>query len=1201
MSLTFSSKASKTATNPEPFILDLAKRAIIAHKTGLYSLLLFGNLLFLNSEASAQLDTEFWFVAPEVWANHGDNPILLRFSTLDEAATVTVDQPANPGFPVQSISINAEGTGTIDLTSWLGLIENKPSNQVLTRGLRIVSSAPITVYYEVNHPLNTDIFTLKGASALGTSYHVPFQTNLANNFSESTAAMDVIATEDGTEVTVIPTENLNGHPAGVPFSFMLNTGETYGMRANSVIGSGHPAGTVITSNNPIAVTVSDDSVLNGICWDMMGDQIIPNEAAGTKHIAVKGNLSSPDKVYLVATEDGTVVFINGIEVWTLNAGESYSHTLTSPTGFYETSAPVIALHVTGFGCEVGQALLPPIECTGSTDVSFVRSTNEFFGMKIIVRSGGEGNFTLNGSAANVGAGVFADVPGTNGDWKYANITASAFVALNTAYQLSNSTSKFHLGIINGGAETGTRYGYFSSFTQFEHETFVSDDNLCEGELAELYCTPIPGATYEWSGPNGFTESGEAIQFGPITLADTGMYVVSGMVEGCEILPDTLQLLILEQPEAPSLLNIPNLCEGDDWAWTAITPADEWLWLNDEGVVVATDSTVLWTDAQLADSGSYELVITENQCASPAVPFEVVVNETINIDFASAVATACSGNDWTFAAEQNIPLANWIWTLPDGSEINAEEFTLSPVASIDAGIYTLSGVNDGCPMVSNDIELIVAEPVPLMISAPPSICSADDAFELSVDDFFDGSWSSTSCPTCLSESGTLDPSIAGEGILEVNYESTSPCATNASTTIEVILTPNANFTDFTACEGEGEVQMVSEVSGGIWSANCGTCSNEAGIFDTEVAGTGIWEITYAIGGICPASAVGSFSVTPNTSSDFTLPDILCANAPTIDLIAENSAGTWSATCDGCIENDGSFSPDQANVGVVEITYTIPGNCGSVTAEEITVLELPNAGFEFSVESDCAPALVTLVALDNTDVDDCQWGYSGIGANGTIGCDEATLEIPVGGCFELNHTVIGSNGCSNTSFVPDALCLNEPPAADFQINPANPSLLDEFITLTANEAADGNAYNWDLGNAIQSSGSEVEILVSSIGLESFEVCLEVTDPLNCTSEDCRSVALMEELTAFAPTAFTPDQDGRNDAWQIVCSDAVTSFELHIFDRWGTAVFQSTNKDDVWFGDVQDGTHFAADGIYHYRAVLRGENYEVRILEGAITLIR
>ena len=36
----------------------------------------------------------------------------------------------------------------------------------------------------------------------------------------------------------------------------------------------------------------------------------------------------------------------------------------------------------------------------------------FFGLKITVKAGGEGDFTLNGSAVNVGAGVFADVPGT---------------------------------------------------------------------------------------------------------------------------------------------------------------------------------------------------------------------------------------------------------------------------------------------------------------------------------------------------------------------------------------------------------------------------------------------------------------------------------------------------------------------------------------------------------------------------------------------------------------------------------------------------------------------------------------------------------------------------------------------------------------------------------------------------------------------
>ena len=115
------------------------------------------------------------------------------------------------------------------------------------------------------------------------------------------------------------------------------------------------------------------------------------------------------------------------------------------------------------------------------------------------------------------------------------------------------------------------------------------------------------------------------------------------------------------------------------------------------------------------------------------------------------------------------------------------------------------------------------------------------------------------------------------------------------------------------------------------------------------------------------------------------------------------------------------------------------------------------------------------------------------------------------------------------------------------------------------------------------------------------MEVADELNCAANHCQTIALEEGITAYAPNAFTPDQDGRNDAWSMVCSDAVKAFELHIFDRWGKLVFETTDKEDVWIGDVAGGTHFAANGIYFYRSVLRCENYEFRSLEGSIALIR
>ena len=186
----------------------------------------------------------------------------------------------------------------------------------------------------------------------------------------------------------------------------------------------------------------------------------------------------------------------------------------------------------------------------------------------------------------------------------------------------------------------------------------------------------------------------------------------------------------------------------------MTEADEWNWLDADGNVLATDSVVNWSGANLSDAGSYSLVVSTNDCASAAATFNVVVNETVIVDFDSPIESACAGVDWTLSPDQAFPGALWTWTLPDGSEVDAEELTLSPVAASDEGIYTLGGSNNGCPMVSDAIELEVAEPVGLVISAPAFVCSADSPIDLTTDDTYSGDWSSADCPYCLTNSGNF---------------------------------------------------------------------------------------------------------------------------------------------------------------------------------------------------------------------------------------------------------------------------------------------------------------------------------------------------------------------------------------------------------------------------------------------------------------
>ena len=179
-----------------------------------------------------QTDTAFWFAAPEVdeipyQGFNQDRPIVLNISTYGKAAIVTVSQPANGGMPIRVKSIPANASDSIDLTAWIDLIECKPANTILNKGLKISSTVPISVYYEVNaNHTNPDLFALKGKNSLGKDFWISSQ-NILDNSAGQYSSFNIVATENNTTVTINPSKDIVGHVAGSPFNTVLNKGQTY--------------------------------------------------------------------------------------------------------------------------------------------------------------------------------------------------------------------------------------------------------------------------------------------------------------------------------------------------------------------------------------------------------------------------------------------------------------------------------------------------------------------------------------------------------------------------------------------------------------------------------------------------------------------------------------------------------------------------------------------------------------------------------------------------------------------------------------------------------------------------------------------------------------------------------------------------------------------------------------------------------------
>lgn len=91
-------------------------------------------------------------------------------------------------------------------------------------------------------------------------------------------------------------------------------------------------------------------------------------------------------------------------------------------------------------------------------------------------------------------------------------------------------------------------------------------------------------------------------------------------------------------------------------------------------------------------------------------------------------------------------------------------------------------------------------------------------------------------------------------------------------------------------------------------------------------------------------------------------------------------------------------------------------------------------------------------------------------------------------------------------------------------------------------------------------------------------------------------------YAPNVFAPNDDGRDDEWQIFSPCLWSQWRLEVYDRWGSLVFEANDPETAWDGTVlgREGL----PGVYLWRLAWVGELLGVpRFYEatGDVTLLR
>ena len=187
--------------------------------------------------------------------------------------------------------------------------------------------------------------------------------------------------------------------------------------------------------------------------------------------------------------------------------------------------------------------------------------------------------------------------------------------------------------------------------------------------------------------------------------------------------------------------------------------------------------------------------------------------------------------------------------------------------------------------------------------------------------------------------------------------------------------------------------------------------------------------------------------------------------------------------------------------------------------------------------------------------------------------------------ISLTVTDQYGC--TGYDEMFLAVHQLPVINLGVDTALCG--SESITLDAGIV--GATYQWSTGQ------TDREITVYE-GKQDISVI--VTDEFGCKGSDELLISACTSLDLFKTmaSAFTPNNDGKNDVWEIPQLLSFPKAVVEVYDRWGTLVFRS----EPGYPKPWDGSSVGKDApMDSYYYIINLNRAGLGSLSGTVTLIK
>lgn len=582
-------------------------------------------------------------------------------------------------------------------------------------------------------------------------------------------------------------------------------------------------------------------------------------------------------------------------------------------------------------------------------------------------------------------------------------------------------------------------------------------------------------------------------------------------------------------------------------------------------------------------------------------------------------TKVSPRDTSICPGQSVPLTasgtgNYSWGPAVGlSSTSGSSVTATPSVTTTYTVTGYSTTTCGTYATSDSVTIFIGIPGFHITPAAPAICQGDSV-KLTASGAASYVWS-----PATGLSSTTDSVVYAKPTATTSYTvtgtSTLGCPSVASAIITVHPTPVITINPAAPflCMGDS----IKLIGHGAKTYSWLPITNlNSGTGDTVVAKP-LVTTTYTVTAI---DSNGCKSAPTTVTIQVSTPLIVKINAGYSSVCAGGqdslnstvSGGNGSGYIYSWTPTTGLSSSTTSKVSTVlssstTYTLTVKDACGDVSTDTLTVGINPNpiVAFTTNKKSGCTP--VCIVFTDSSKISAgnlirWQWNFG----NGKISYARDTdYCYTTSGSYNVHLQVMSNKGCITNYNGIYTIVADPLPMADFTYSPNPTNILQPLITFKDISSGAIN-WQWNFGDKKSIVGEDTSNLrnpthtYQDTGTYCVKLTVMNTDSCYASNEYC--LVIQPDWAIYVPNAFTPNGDGLNDVFLPQGFGLnPDGFQMYIFDRWGSLVYQTNDITKGWNGHANNGSSVAQEDVYVWKIIVKDVLGNVHQYTGKVSIVR